>query len=73
MEHQQNTFCFLQALSRGGLEGLDAEIRQVLAEIRFAHLLTGSRTPDDLRRQPFIAGPRLKRWVVPGTSVDQRC
>jgi len=64
---------FLQARSQGGLEGLDAEIRQVLAEIRFAHLLTGSRTPEELRRQPFIAGPRLQRWMVPGTSVDQRC
>lgn len=64
---------FLQALSRGGIDGLDAEITQVIAEIRFAHLLTGSRTPAQLQNQPVVLGPALSRWVPKDTRLAARC
>lgn len=64
---------FLQARARGGVEGLDAEVEQVLAELRFAHLLTGSRTPDELRQRPLVLGERLRRWVPTGCSLEARC
>ena len=64
---------FLQARAKGGMEGLDAQIRQVLAEIRFAHLLSGSRTPDQLRAKPLVLGPELRRWVPRGSSLESRC
>lgn len=57
----------LQARAQGGLEALDATLDQVIAEIRLAHLLTGSRNSDQLRTRPLLVGPRLRRWV-PGES-----
>ncbi|MCP4808506.1 MAG: type 2 isopentenyl-diphosphate Delta-isomerase [Proteobacteria bacterium] len=63
---------FLQARSQGGTEGLDAMVRQVLAEIRLAHLLAGARTPDELRQKPILLGPGLARWIPRGTPLYDR-
>ncbi len=52
---------FLQAQARG-LDALREAVRGVIAEIRVAHLLTGSRDGDALRRAPLLLGPRLERW-----------
>ena len=41
---------------------MDRKIAEVIDEIRIAHLLTGSRTPAELRAAPKIIGPNLKRW-----------
>ena len=52
---------FLQAQARG-LDALREAVRGVIAELRVAHLLTGSRDGDALRRAPLLLGPRLERW-----------
>lgn len=52
---------FLQAQARG-LDALREAVRGVIAEIRVAHLLTGSRDGDALRGAPLLLGPRLERW-----------
>jgi isopentenyl-diphosphate delta-isomerase len=52
---------FLQARARG-IEALRAAVRQVIAEIRTAMLLTGSRDVAALQAAPVILGPRLERW-----------
>jgi len=63
---------FLQAHARGGR----AEVRQVaeriIAEIRIATLLSGSRTLAELRRKPVLMGGRLRRWVPAGAPVSAR-
>ncbi len=51
----------LQAQAQGP-EALDAAVRQILHEIRIAHLLTGSRTTEELRGKPKMIGERLRRW-----------
>ena len=62
---------FLKAQALG-LEPLRAAVAQVIAEIRVACLLTGSRTPADLRAQPLVLGPRLRRWVPRGSGLEGR-
>ncbi len=52
---------FLQAQARG-LDALRETVRGVIAELRVAHLLTGSRDGEALRRAPLLLGPRLERW-----------
>jgi isopentenyl-diphosphate delta-isomerase len=56
---------FLQAQARG-LDALRAAVRQVIAELRVAHLLTGSRNGEALRGAPVLLGPRLERWQPRG-------
>lgn len=63
---------FLQARAEGGVDGLDARVRQVLAEIRIAHFLAGARTPAELQDKPLILGPKLTRWVPRGTPLWER-
>ncbi len=63
---------FLQAFNAGGREAVLQEARQVLDEIRLALLLTGSRTPSDLRRRPLVLGPTLERWVPPDSPLARR-
>lgn len=62
---------FLQAQAKGR-EVLRAEVARVIEEVRVACLLTGSRTPAELRRQPLRLGTRLTRWVPPGGELERR-
>lgn len=55
-----------------GPTALRAAISQVLEELRVAMLLTGSRTPDDLRRVPLQLGGRLAQWVPRRTPLHAR-
>jgi isopentenyl-diphosphate delta-isomerase len=52
---------FLQARARG-IDALRGAVRQVIAEIRTAMLLTGSGDVAALQAAPVILGPRLERW-----------
>ncbi|HEY8517193.1 MAG TPA: type 2 isopentenyl-diphosphate Delta-isomerase [Candidatus Binatia bacterium] len=51
-----------QAYREGGAEAARAFIDGVIAGLRMAMLLTGSRTLADLRRAPTVIGPTLERW-----------
>jgi len=62
---------FLQAQARG-LDELRVAVRAVIDEIRVACLLTGSRTPAELRSRPVGLGPSLRRWVPPGGDLAGR-
>ena len=63
---------FLKAWNEGGREGALEAGRSVIEEIRLAHLLTGSRTPDDLRERPLVVGPTLDRWVPADSTLRSR-
>jgi len=63
---------FLQAWAAGGPDGLDAAILRFLDELRLALLLTGSRTPAELRQKPLVVGPRLDRWIPRGAPLRER-
>lgn len=54
---------FLMAWNDGGRDAASAAAAQVIAEVRMACLLTGSRTPAELRQRPIVIGGRLERWV----------
>ncbi len=62
---------FLQAQARG-LHPLREAVEAVIAELRLAHLLTGSRDGDALRRADLVVGARLQRWVPRGTTLAGR-
>lgn len=62
---------FLQAQAKG-IDTLRDAVAQRIAEVRLAHLLTGSRTPAELARAPIVMGPRLARWVPPGSPLRAR-
>ncbi len=62
---------FLQAHARGR-EALREAVAQVIEEIRLAHLLTGARDGDALRRAPLVVGPRLLRWIPRGSALRDR-
>jgi isopentenyl-diphosphate delta-isomerase len=63
---------FLMAYNEGGRDGARDAAREVIDELRVACLLTGSRTPDDLRVRPIVLGPELRRWVPPGSPIAGR-
>ena len=54
---------FLQAWREGGQKRASLFAKGVIDEIRLAHLLTGSPSPDILRMQPLVLGPKLLQWV----------
>lgn len=56
-----------------GYEVLLETLANILTEIRVAHLLTGSRTPAELRTRPLMLGSRLGRWVPRDASILSRC
>jgi isopentenyl-diphosphate Delta-isomerase len=62
---------FLQAQARG-YDALVAAIEAVIDELRTACLLTGAERPAALQDQPLLVGPRLRRWVPPGTPLRAR-
>lgn len=63
---------FLMAFNEGGRDGVRAAALEVLDELRLACLLTGSRAPRDLARQPIHLGPQLSRWVPAGAPLRAR-
>lgn len=52
-----------QAYRAGGVEGAREFLGQLVAGLRAAMLLTGSRRLADLRRAPVVLGPRLRDWA----------
>lgn len=63
---------FLQAHAQGGRAAVLDVARTVIAEIRIAHLLTGSRTPAELQSKPLLLAPALARWVPAGSPLASR-
>ncbi len=63
---------FLMAWNAGGRPAALAEGAQIIDEIRVAMLLTGSRTPSDLRRRPVVLGPDLERWVPADSPLRRK-
>ncbi len=62
---------FLKA-QRQGLDSLREAVGTVIAELRVAMLLTGSASPAALAEVPLVLGPRLLRWVPPGSALRSR-
>jgi isopentenyl-diphosphate Delta-isomerase len=63
---------FLKALNEGGRVAASRMAVQITREIAMAHLLTGSRTPKDLRQKPVVIGPQLERWLPADSPIRQR-
>jgi len=63
---------FLQAWADGGRAAVDAQVRQVVEEIRLACLLTGSRTPKALQGSDLVIGPALERWIPADSPIRAR-
>lgn len=63
---------FLQALAQGGPEGLERRVKQVIDELRFAHFLSGARTPAELQTKPILIGSRLARWIPKMSPLRDR-
>jgi isopentenyl-diphosphate Delta-isomerase len=53
----------LKALVAGGPSGAGAALDEVLRELRAVMLLTGSQTPEALRRAPKVVVGELARWI----------
>lgn len=54
---------FLRALVSGGVDGAVAAAHDLVATLRSAALLTGSRSTAELRRAPRVLGPALRAWI----------
>jgi isopentenyl-diphosphate delta-isomerase len=61
----------LQAQARGP-EALDDAIAGFVATLRVAHVLTGCRDGDALRRVSLVIGPALRRWIPAGHPLHAR-
>ncbi|MCK6555363.1 type 2 isopentenyl-diphosphate Delta-isomerase [Candidatus Binatia bacterium] len=55
-----------RAYRGGGMEAAVALVDELINGLRAAMLLTGSRTLDDLRRQPLVLGARIREWMTAG-------
>jgi isopentenyl-diphosphate delta-isomerase len=62
---------FLKAQANGR-DALREAVERVIAEVRVACLLTGSKDLDALRRAPLVLGPRLSRWVPRSAPIHGR-
>lgn len=58
-----------RAYRSGGTTAALALVDELVNGLRAAMLLTGSRTLDDLRRQPLVFGPRIREWIAAGTAA----
>jgi len=59
-----NFFTMSQPFLKAALEGrLKEEIETVIAEVKTAMFLTGSRTVQELASAPRVYGPRLRNWI----------
>ena len=63
---------FLQAWNRDGRRGALSAAREVLDEVRIAHLLCGARTPSDLASTPLHVGNNLARWIPSDSPLRAR-
>ena len=63
---------FLQAHVEGGTAHVRATAEAVIDELRVACLLTGCRTPGDLRRRPLVVGPELRAWIPTRVPLWER-
>jgi isopentenyl-diphosphate Delta-isomerase len=63
---------FLQAWNEGGKQAVLEHGESIIEEIRLAHLLTGCRTPSELRRAKLVLGDELQKWVPQDTSLAKR-
>jgi isopentenyl-diphosphate delta-isomerase len=52
-----------RAQQEGGVEGARRALEIIVTSLRSALLLTGSRTPADLRARPFVITGELKDWL----------
>jgi isopentenyl-diphosphate delta-isomerase len=64
---------FLKAWREAGDEGVEALLTELVAGLKVAMLLTGSRTLADLQKQPLVVGPSLARWIVRDTPLALQC
>lgn len=62
---------FLKAHAQGPT-ALEEALKLVLAELRITHLLTGSRSPDELRQKMLGIGAPLQRWLPKEGSLRNR-
>jgi len=62
----------LKAWNEGGREGALSAGRELVEEVRIACLLTGSRSPADLKDQPLVIGPELRRWIPRASPLASR-
>ena len=53
-----------RAQQEGGLEGADKALQVILAGLRQALVLTGSRSCAELRRKPVVVTGELKDWLA---------
>jgi isopentenyl-diphosphate delta-isomerase len=63
---------FLKAQVEGGRAGVLASTADVIEELRVACLLTGCRTPAELRDRPVVLGPELSAWVPADAPIRTR-
>lgn len=54
---------YLRAQERGGVEAVEEALAEVERGLRAALLLTGSRTPAELRLKPRVLTGELPRWI----------
>lgn len=54
----------LQAWQKGGASAAYAHLSEILAGVRMAMCLTGSRTIAELRSAPRVYGPNLQSWLA---------
>jgi isopentenyl-diphosphate delta-isomerase len=62
----------LQAYNAGGFDGALEFLEETIAAVRIAHVLTGCRTPAELRRAPRVLGPRLTAWIDQAAGAGAR-
>jgi len=62
----------LMAWNEGGRDGAMSAAAELVHEVRIASLLTGCRTPAQLRDAPIVLGDGLRRWVPPGSPLASR-
>ncbi len=58
-----------RAYRAGGIDAAVEFVGELLRGLQTAMILTGSRTLEDLRRQPLIFGPRLSAWIAAGQAT----
>jgi isopentenyl-diphosphate delta-isomerase len=63
---------FLKAQVEGGRGAVREAATDVIEEVRVACLLTGCRTPADLRIRPLVLGPELATWVPIDSPIRTR-
>lgn len=59
-----------RAQQQAGVEGVRKALRVMVTALESALLLTGSRTPVELRKKPFVLTGELKDWLASLTSQE---